>query len=185
MVDVWCGECLVWWMSVWWMSYNPNFFLKMVPLPRNDKYEVWGRQPLTFDDLDSENNIRECLHCQDCEETHKESNISRKRQNLVDEIRMNNLSTCPFFSSSPLTEPGSVGAILFSALNCNWLVTLFSLVAGVYPIAIVGEFYPIAIVGEADGDDDKDKDRDDGDHHHVGGEQCCQVVWFSAEWKNS
>ena len=21
-VDVWCGECLVWWMSVWWMSYN-------------------------------------------------------------------------------------------------------------------------------------------------------------------
>ena len=21
-VDVWCGGCLVWWMSVWWMSYN-------------------------------------------------------------------------------------------------------------------------------------------------------------------
>ena len=49
----------------------------------------------------------------------------------------------------------------------------------------MGGFYPIAVVGEANGNDDKDKDRDDGDHHHVGGEQCCQVVWFSAEWKKT
>ena len=48
-----------------------------------------------------------------------------------------------------------------------------------------GGFYPIAIIGEADGDDDEDKYGDDGDHHHVGSEQCCQVVWFSTEENKS
>ena len=86
--------------------------------------------------------------------------------------------TWPSFSVSPLTDPVSVGAILFSALNCEQTYSLF-------PFSLISSrrSHPVAVVGEADGDDDEDEDRDDGHHHHVGGEQSCQVIWCSAEKK--
>ena len=86
--------------------------------------------------------------------------------------------TWPSFSVSPLTDPVSVGAILFSALNCEQTYSIFP-----FSLIFSRRSYPVAVVGEADGDDDEDEDRDDGHHHHVGGEQSCQVIWCSAEKK--
>ena len=86
--------------------------------------------------------------------------------------------TWPSFSVSPLTDPVSVGAILFSALNCEQTYSLFP-----FSLNFSRRSHPVTVVGEADGDDDEDEDRDDGHHHHVGGEQSCQVIWCSAEKK--
>ena len=48
-MNVWGGECLGWWMSGWWTSYNlfgVNFILqKFCPCKKNDKYQVWWRPP--------------------------------------------------------------------------------------------------------------------------------------------
>ena len=79
---------------------------------------------------------------------------------------------------SPLTDPVSVGAILFSALNCEQTFSVFP-----FSLNFSRRSHPVTVVGEADGDDDEDEDRDDGHHHHVGGEQSCQVIWCSAEKK--
>ena len=86
--------------------------------------------------------------------------------------------TWPSFSVSPLTDPVSVGAILFSALNCEQTFSVFP-----FSLNFSRRSHPVTVVGEADGDDDEDEDRDDGHHHHVGGEQSCQVIWCSAEKK--